>query len=128
MSELPEVYIYMFESMDGIGTGSFLEEAGEGVTEYFNREYSFGSKAILFGRPTYEDGLPGPIELSKFKDAKVERKDFIAPKKNDYYTIAIDGKGKLKWTSGFFCIFEDYGRTKKQMRSQFLLKKLKMII
>ena len=113
MSELPEVYIYMLESMDGIGTGSFLEKAGDSVTDYFKREYSFGSKAILSGRPTYEDGLPGPIDLTKFKDQKVERKDYVAPKKNDYYTIAIDPKGKLKWTSGFFCIFEDYGRTQK---------------
>ena len=113
MSELPEVYIYMLESLDGFGTGNFLEQAAETVTDYFNREYSFGSKAILCGRPTYEDGLPGPIDLSKFKDAKVERKDYIAPKKNDYYTIAIDPKGKLKWTKGFFCIFEDYGRTQK---------------
>ena len=55
MSELPEVYIYMLESLDGFGTGNFLEQAAETVTDYFNREYSFGSKAILSGRPTYED-------------------------------------------------------------------------
>ena len=113
MSDLPEVYIYMLESMDGIGTGSYLKAATEAVTDYFVREYSFGPKAILCGRPTYEGGLPGPIDLSKFKDSKVERTDFIAPKKNDYFTIAIDPKGKLKWTSGYFCIFEDYGRTQK---------------
>ena len=34
-------------------------------------------------------------------------------KKDDYYTIAIDSKGKLKWTSGYFCILADYGRTQK---------------
>jgi hypothetical protein len=71
MSDLPEVYIYMLESMDGQGTGEFLEKAGEAVTDYFEREYSFGTKAILCGRPTWEQGLPGPIDLSKFKDAKV---------------------------------------------------------
>ena len=113
MSELPEVYIYMLESMDGIGTGSYLEVATTAVTDYFLKEYTFGSKTILCGRPTYEDGLPGPIDLSKFKDEKVERTDFIAPKKDDYFTIAIDPKGKLKWTSGYFCIFADYGRTQK---------------
>ena len=125
MSDLPEVYIYMLESMDGIGTGSYLEAATEAVTDYFQREYSFGSKAILCGRPTYEQGLPGPIDLSKFKDAKVERVDFIAPKKNDYYTIAIDPKGKLKWTSGFFCIFEDYGRTQKANSVTILTEEVK---
>ena len=125
MSEIPEVYIYMLESMDGIGTGSFLEEAGEAVTDYFNREYSFGSKAILCGRPTYEQGLPGPIDLSKFQNEKVERVDFVAPKQNDYYTIAIDPKGKLKWTSGFFCIFADYGRTQKANSVTILTEEVK---
>ena len=125
MSEIPEVYIYMLESMDGIGTGSFLEEAGEAVTDYFNREYSFGSKAILSGRPTYEQGLPGPIDLTKFQNEKVERVDFVAPKQNDYYTIAIDPKGKLKWTSGFFCIFEDYGRKQKANSVTILTEEVK---
>ena len=125
MSDLPEVYIYMLESMDGLGTGDFLEKAGEAVGDYFNKEYSFGSKAILCGRPTWEQGLPGPIDLSKFKDAKIERVDYIAPKKDDYYTIAIDGKGKLKWTSGYFCIFEDYGRTQKAHAITILTEEVK---
>ena len=125
MSELPEVYIYMLESMDGIGTGDFLEKAGDAVVDYFNKEYNFGSKAILCGRPTYEQGLPGPIDLSKFKDAKVERVDYIAPKKDDYYTIAIDPKGKLKWTSGYFCIFADYGRNQKAHSVTILTEQVK---
>ena len=125
MSEIPEVYIYMLESMDGIGTGSFLDESVEAVTEYFNREYTFGSKAILCGRPTYEEGLPGPIDLSKFQNEKVERKDFVAPKKNDYYTIAVDPKGKLKWTTGFFCMFESYGRTQKANAITILTEEVK---
>ena len=125
MSELPEVYIYMLESMDGIGTGDFLEKAGDAVVDYFNKEYNFGSKAILCGRPTYEQGFPGPIDLSKFKDAKVERVDYIAPKKDDYYTIAIDPKGKLKWTSGYFCIFADYGRSQKAHSVTILTEQVK---
>ena len=125
MSDLPEVYIYMLESMDGLGTGDFLECAGETVKDYFDREYSFGTKAILCGRPTWEQGLPGPIDLSKFKDSKVERVDYIAPKKDGYYTIAIDGKGKLKWTSGYFCIFADYGRTQKAQAITILTEEVK---
>jgi hypothetical protein len=96
MSELPEVYIYMLESMDGIGTGSFLEKAGDTVGDYFNKEYSFGSKAILCGRPTYEEGIPGPIDLTKFKDQKVERKDYVAPKKNDLLYNCYRSKRKIK--------------------------------
>ena len=61
MTDLPEVYIYMLESMDGFGTGEFLEKAGDAVGDYFKREYSFGTKAILCGRPTWEQGLPYPI-------------------------------------------------------------------
>ena len=125
MTDLPEVYIYMLESMDGLGTGDFLEKTEEAVGDYFNKEYSFGSKAILCGRPTWEQGLPGPIDLSKFKDAKVERVDYVAPKKDDYYTIAIDGKGKLKWTSGYFCIFENYCRTQKAHAITFLTEEVK---
>ena len=125
MSDLPEVYIYMLESMDGQGTGEFLEKAGEAVTDYFEREYSFGTKAILCGRPTWEQGLPGPIDLSKFKDAKVEKVDYVAPKKDGYYTIALDGKGKLKWTSGYFCIFADYGRTQKSQAITILTEEVK---
>ena len=125
MSESPEVYIYMLESMDGIGTGDYLEKAGDAVVDYFNREYNFGSKAILCGRPTYEQGLPGPIDLSKFKDAKVERIDYVAPKKDDYYTIAIDPKGKLKWTKGYFCIFADYGRSQNAHAITILTEEVK---
>ena len=95
MSDLPEVYIYMLCSMDGFATGDY--SCRKHLTaEYLSKEYSFGSKAILCGRATWESDLPGPIDLSKFKDAKVERVDFVAPKKDDYYTIAIDSKGKLK--------------------------------
>ena len=81
MADLPEVYIYMLESMDGLGTGEFLEKAGDAVDDYFKREYSFGTKAILCGRPTWEQGLPGPMDLSKFKDSKVERVDLCRSKK-----------------------------------------------
>ena len=38
MTDLPEVYIYMLESIDGFGTGDFLEKAGDAVGDYFKRE------------------------------------------------------------------------------------------
>ena len=112
MSDLPEVYIYMLCSMGGFATGDY--SCRKHLTaDYLSKEYNFGSKAILFGRTTWESDLPGPIDLSKFKDSKVERVDYVAPKKDDYYIIAIDSKGKLKWTSGYFCILAEYGRTQK---------------
>ena len=111
--------------MDGLGTGDFLDKAEEAAGDYFKKEYSFGSKAILCGISTQEEGLPGPIDLSKFKDSKVERVDYLAPKKDDYYTIVIDAKGKLKLTSGYFCIFEDYGRTQKAQPITILTEEVK---
>lgn len=105
-SEIPEIFIYMLSSMDGIATGEYLDVAESDVALYFEREYSFGSKSILVGRPTMEDGIPkGEIDLSKFKGTKVDRTDYVAPQKNGYYFIAIDSKGKLQWKSSFFLCF-----------------------
>ncbi len=113
-SEIPEIFIYMLSSMDGIATGEYLDVAESDVALYFEREYSFGSKSILVGRPTMEDGIPkGEIDLSKFKGTKVDRTDYVAPQKNGYYFIAIDSKGKLQWKSSFFCVFESDGRNQK---------------
>ena len=91
MCDLPEVYIYMLCSIDGFATGNY--SCRKHLTkDYLSKEYNFGSRSILCGRTTYESDFPDPLDLSKFKEAKVERVDYIAPKKNDYYTIAIDPK------------------------------------
>ena len=90
-----------------MGTGEFLNHAKVASKAYFEREYNHGSKSILCGRPTFEEELPNPIDISKFKDAKVEKVDYIAQIKDDYYTIAIDSKGLINWTSGNCCFLED---------------------
>ena len=113
-SVIPEIFIYMLSSMDGIATGEYLDVAESDVALYFEREYSFGSKSILVGRSTMEEGIPkGEIDLSKFKGTKVDRTDYVAPQKNGYYFITIDSKGKLQWKTSFFCVFEADGRTQK---------------
>ena len=35
MSELPEVYIYILESMDGQGTGDYIDQSTEALEDYF---------------------------------------------------------------------------------------------
>ena len=92
MSELPEVYCFMLESMDGKATGEWLDSPeGEKCGKiYFQKEYSFDCKSILSGRATFESDFNEPIDLSKFKDSKIEKKDFVAEKKNGYYSIVID--------------------------------------
>ena len=115
MSELPEVYCFMIESIDGKATGEFLETP-EGIKSgetYFKREYSFDCKSIITGRTTFESVFTEEIDLSKFKDSKIEKKDFVAEKKNGYYSIVIDKQGKCKWKEGFFCYWKDYGRTQE---------------
>ena len=115
MSELPEVYSFMIESMDGKATGDWLETPeGEICAKiYFQKEYSFDCKSILSGRTTFEPDFNEPIDLSKFKDSKVEKKDFVAEKKNGYYSIVIDKQGKCKWKEGFFCYWKSFGRTQE---------------
>ena len=64
MSELPEIYIFMAESIDGKGSGDMFEipESDSGVKYYFDLEYSFGCKSILMGRKTFEESV-GKIKL-----------------------------------------------------------------
>ena len=115
MSELPEVYCFMLEWMDGKATGEFLETP-EGIKSgetYFKREYSFDCKSIITGRTTFESVFTEEIDLSKFKDSKIEKKDFVAEKKNGYYSVITDRQGKIKWKEGFFCYWKDYGRTQE---------------
>ena len=115
MSELPEVYCFMIESIDGKATGEFLETP-EGIKSgetYFKREYSFDCKSIITGRTTFESVFTEEIDLSKFKDSKIEKKDFVAEKKNGYYSVITDRQGKIKWKEGFFCYWKDYGRTQE---------------
>ena len=115
MSELPEVYCFMLESMDGNATGDWLDTPeGEKCGKiYFQKEYSFDCKTILSGRETFESDFNEPIDLSKFKDSKIEKKDFVAEKKNGYYSVIIDRQGKIKWKEGFFCYWKDYGRNQE---------------
>ena len=98
--------------MDGLSTGDYIH-CKEASHDYLSCEYSFWTKDILCGRTIYEEGLPGPIDLSKFHNTKINRDDYIVKEKDGFYTIALDSKGKLKWTKGYFCIFEDFGRKQK---------------
>ena len=92
---------------------------------YFEREYTFGSKALLVGRPTMEETIPkGEVDLSKFKGTKVDRTDYVAPKKDDYYFIAIDSKGLLQWKTSCFIHFEENGRAQKSQSITILTEQV----
>jgi len=115
MSELPDIYCFMIESIDGKATGEFLEtpEGIKSADAYFKKEYSFGCKSIITGRTTFESVFTEEIDLSKFKDSKIDKKDFVAEKKNGYYSVIIDKQGKIKWKESFFCYWKEYDRNQE---------------
>jgi riboflavin biosynthesis pyrimidine reductase len=105
----------MIESIDGKATGEFLEtpEGIKSADAYFKKEYSFGCKSIITGRTTFESVFTEEIDLSKFKDSKIDKKDFVAEKKNGYYSVIIDKQGKIKWKESFFCYWKEYDRNQE---------------
>ena len=79
----------MLESMDGKATGEWLDtpEGEQCGKIYFQKEYSFDCKSILSGRATFESDFNEPIDLSKFKDSKIEKKYFVADNKKMFITV-----------------------------------------
>ena len=71
----------MLEWMDGKATGEWLDTPEGEQWIYFKKEYSFNCKSILSGIATFESYFNEPIHLSKFKDSKIEKKDFVVEKK-----------------------------------------------
>ena len=76
MSELPEVYCFMLESMDGKATGEWLDSPeGEKCGKiYFQKEYSFDCKTILSGRGTFESDLMNQLIYQNLKIQKQKEK------------------------------------------------------
>ena len=115
MAELPEIYIFMAESIDGKGSGDMFEipESDSGVKYYFDLEYSFGCKSILMGRKTFEESIgQNKIDYTGITGENIEKKDFLSEyvKKTEYYYISIDKNGKLPWKNGYGLYGEDLGR------------------
>ena len=80
MAELPEIYIFMAESIDGKGSGDMFEipESDSGVKYYFDYEYSFGCKSILMGRKTFEESLgENKIDYTGITGENIEKKRFF---------------------------------------------------
>ena len=116
--ELPEICIFMAESIDGKGSGEmfFAKESQPGLKYYFKKEYSFGCKSIISGRGTFEEGLKkNKIEYSNLNADNIEKKDFLSElrKKTDYYYISIDKNGKLPWLTGYGLYGAFFGRTQE---------------
>ena len=113
-NELPTVYIYMAESIDGKSSGEVLHvpESEFGKNYHLNHQYSWGSKSILSGRATSEMLLTmrkvGKVDYTGISTENIEKKDYLSEnrKKTEYYYITIDKNGKLPFPKGFI---ETYG-------------------
>lgn len=119
-NELPEIYIYMLESIDGKGSGAMFSapESKFGETYYFKNEYSFGCKSILMGRTTFQEILGEKnkeIDYTGISEEKIEKKDFLSEnyKKTKFYYISLDKNGKLAWPNGYGLYGSEFGRTQE---------------
>ena len=117
-NDIPEIFIYMGESIDGKGSGDMFEvpESQFGAKYYFDMEYSWGCKSILMGRTTFGEFLEGKsIDYTGISTDKIEKKDYLSEnrKKTEYYYISIDKNGKLPWQNGYGLYGEDLGRNKE---------------
>jgi hypothetical protein len=104
--ELPEIYIYMVQSIDGKGSGEmlFAPESKFGMKYYFENQYSWGCKSILLGRTTCKIFLRDKeIDYTGITTDNIDKKDYISEnkKKTEYYYITFDKNGKLPWPQGY---------------------------
>ena len=104
--ELPEIYIYMVQSIDGKGSGEmlFAPESKFGMKYYFENQYSWGCKSILLGRTTCQIFLRDKeIDYTGITTDNIDKKDYISEnkKKTEYYYITFDKNGKLPWPQGY---------------------------
>ena len=79
--ELPEVYIYMGESIDGKGSGEMflVPESKLGLKYYFEQEYSFGCTSILMGRTTFQEFTGDKvIDYTGITEENIIKKDYIS--------------------------------------------------
>lgn len=108
-NELPIIYIYMAESIDGKASGEVLHTPASlfGKKYFFEHIYSWGSKCSLLGRVTVEMFLKmikaGDIDYTNILIDNIEKKDYLSEnrKKTEYYCIVLDKNGKLPFPKGF---------------------------
>ena len=108
-NELPIIYIYMAESIDGKASGEVLHTPASlfGKKYFFEHIYSWESKCFLLGRVTVEMFLQmikaDKIDYSNILANNIEKKDYLSEnrKKTEYYYIAIDKNGKLAFPKGY---------------------------
>lgn len=104
----PYIICHMLVSIDGKVTGSFLstKEAISASTIYYDINRNTKSQGFICGRVTMEESFTKGYKpnLTKYRNIKIEKKDYVACNTYEKYAIAFDRKGRLGWQKG---ILED---------------------
>lgn len=99
----PYIVCHMLTSIDGKVTGEFLKNLPNDTPTdvYYEINRNYKKDAFLCGRITMEESFTNKYypDLSKFKNQKVERTDYIVNSDKEYFAIAFDRFGKLGWTA-----------------------------
>ncbi|GAB6930692.1 RibD family protein [Paenibacillus sp. JCM 10914] len=98
----PHVICHMMTSLDGKIIGDYMdtEEAKSLFLKYVEIQESYNPKAWMCGRVTMEESFAfgEKLEFNEGITLSVPRTDFIADAHAKRYVIAVDPKGKLRWT------------------------------
>ena len=104
----PYIICHMLVSIDGKVTGNFLstKEAISASTIYYDINRNTKSQGFICGRVTMEESFTKGYKpnLTKYRNIKIEKKDYVACNTYEKYAIAFDRKGRLGWQKG---ILED---------------------
>lgn len=98
----PYTVCHIFSALDGgiVGNYMYAPETAAAREQYGRLRSTFDANAILYGTTTMLDFCDGYVtELPKTKP--IERKDYIAPHKEEKYVVAIDRHGKLAYSQSF---------------------------
>ena len=98
----PYTVCHIFSALDGAIVGNYMyaPETTAAREQYGKLRATFESNAILYGTTTMLDFCDGVVsDLPKSKP--IERKDYIAPHKEDKYVIALDCMGTLAHSQNY---------------------------
>lgn len=98
----PYTVCHIFSALDGGIVGNFMSnsETYTAREQYGKLRSTFESNAILYGTTTMLDFCDGVVtDLPRSKP--IERKDYIAPHKEDKYVIALDCMGTLAHSQNY---------------------------
>ena len=98
----PYTICHIFSALDGgiVGNYMYAPETTAAREQYGKLRTTFESNAILYGTTTMLDFCDGVVvDLPKSKP--IERKDYVAPHKEDKYVIALDCMGTLAYSQNY---------------------------